>query len=615
MNHFLLPTPNQISQKTGFTVLPSQSLGIHIIGKNNDLFFSAQNLKNHLKKMANIETNIVSTFEENKLGINLKLEKTKENYQLDIAKNFVNIKASNTEGIFYGVQTLKQLITQYGLKIPQMSIKDSPAFQLRGYYHDITRSKVPTLDTLKELVERMSYYKLNHLQLYIEHTFAFQCLPELWAGKDPLTAEEILELDEFAQKHFVELVPSLSTFGHLYELIRLPKYEHLNELNINASDLPHSLKHRMAHYTLDVSQNESFEVVQKMLKEFIPLFKSKQFNICCDETFDLGKGKNAKLAEKVGKGQLYVNFLTKIIKEVQKYDLQPMFWGDIILHSPELIKKLPKDLIYLNWCYNGNPSEEPSKAFAKNKVKQVLCPGVAGWNNFMNAINIASANITKMTDFARKYRAIGILNTDWGDYGHVNMLANSFHGLILGAACSWSQKNPEPNYFDKAISNIEWQDKSGKLAGYLREIGDSLHYSIRSCYGWVNQCEWQTQVETKIRETSPVVYSKGKAKLQAILVKLIDMAQTSKHSQDMQEFIWSTRTLIWIQDLLLLKKRFEFKQKNIKPLITTDQAILEGLEITKAYEKLWRARNKESEMHHTRNTLIGICQKLESFNK
>ena len=48
----------------------------------------------------------------------------------------------------------------------------------------------------------------------------------------------------------------------------------------------------MAHYTLDASAPESLEFVRQMIDEFIPLFTSNKFNICCDETFDLGKGKN-----------------------------------------------------------------------------------------------------------------------------------------------------------------------------------------------------------------------------------------------------------------------------------------------------------------------------------
>jgi hypothetical protein len=617
MTTFLLPTPKSITKNRGVGSLSTHPLNIYIIGKNNNLLFTAQNLKAHLKNILHLDSQIITTIEESDSGINLQIGRTKESYQLDTHDSKIKIIANNEEGVFQGVQTLKQLLTQYGVNIPNFSIKDSPEFALRGFYHDVTRSKVPTLATLKELVVRMASYKLNHLQLYIEHTFAFQNIPELWVDKDPLTAEEILELDEFAAKHFVELVPSLSTFGHLYELLRIPKYEHLNELDIKGSEKSFSLKDRMAHYTLDVSQKESFAVVQKMLKEFIPLFKSKQFNICCDETFDLGKGKNLKLAEKVGSGRLYVDFLKKIMNEVKKYDLTPMFWGDIVLHSPELIKELPKDIIYLNWNYNGNPPEEPSKTFHKNKVTQVMCPGVGGWNHFMNNINNSSFNIQHMTDFARKYKALGILNTDWGDYGHVNMLANSIHGMALGASCSWSSKNPENEYFDTSLSLLEWQDNTGEIASLIRSAGDFNVYNIANCYAWVNknEFEWQIKKENMVKETNASVYVKNHNALQLIHSKLKKISLSNPHEQDLKEFIWSTRVLIWTQNIALLKKHYEFKQNKKTLIASLEDTITEGYLITNEYEKLWRARNKESELRHTRDIFIGICKKLDGLRK
>lgn len=614
---YLLPFPKSILQKKGVCSLITQPITIFLVGKENNFLFAAQNLKNHIKEILHLDAQIIATLKEENHGINLVNERIKDSYQLTTLGSKVKISSSNDQGIFNGVQTLKQLLTQYGTNIPQLTIKDSPAFALRGFYHDVTRSKVPTLKTLKELVVRMASYKLNHLQLYIEHTFAFQCFPDLWVDKDPLTAEEILELDEFAAKHFVELVPSLSTFGHLYELLRLPRFEHLNELDLKGSQLPFTLRDRMAHYTLDVSQKESFAVVQTMLKEFVPLFKSKQFNICCDETFDLGKGKNLKLAEKVGSGRLYIDFLKKIMNEVKKYDLTPMFWGDIVLHSPELIKELPKDIIYLNWSYREDPPEGPSQTFHKNKVTQVMCPGTSGWNHFMNNSNKASLNIQRMTDYARKYKALGILNTDWGDYGHVNMLANSMHGMALGASCSWSLKNPDNNYFDKAISLLEWQDKSGTLANLLRSVGDFNSYNIANCYGWASKFnfEWQIKKEEMVKNAKASDYIKNISTLKNLQNKLKNLSLSNTHEQDFKEFLWSTRILIWTQNVVLLKKRFEFKQKNIKTLSTIDEAIQEGYSITNEYEKLWRARNKESELRHTRDIFISVCHKLESLKR
>ena len=67
----------------------------------------------------------------------------------------------------------------------------------RGFYHDVTRGRVPKLSFLKKMADRMAYYKMNQLQLYIEHTFLFRDFSEIWRDDTPLTAEEIMELDHY----------------------------------------------------------------------------------------------------------------------------------------------------------------------------------------------------------------------------------------------------------------------------------------------------------------------------------------------------------------------------------------------------------------------------------
>ena len=169
----------------------------------------------------------------------------------------------------------------------------------------MTRGKVPTLETLKQLVDKLSHYKINQLQLYIEHSFAYKGFSEIWFDKDPLTAEEILLLDEYCRTKHIELVPSIAVFGHLYEVLRSESYKELCEIE-DGSDF--SFYDRMAHHTLDVSNEQSLVLVQKMIDEFLPLFTSNKFNIGCDETFDIGKGKSSILLSQFNEGQLYVDF-------------------------------------------------------------------------------------------------------------------------------------------------------------------------------------------------------------------------------------------------------------------------------------------------------------------
>ena len=88
-------------------------------------------------------------------------EKSGEDYEIWIKEDCIHIKAGGNEGAFYAIQTLRQLFVQD--RVPCLYIKDKPDFVYRGFYHDVTRGKVPTVDSIKSLIDDMAYYKLNSL--------------------------------------------------------------------------------------------------------------------------------------------------------------------------------------------------------------------------------------------------------------------------------------------------------------------------------------------------------------------------------------------------------------------------------------------------------------------
>lgn len=267
----LLPMPRKIENREGnFTIFYDTKI-ILDESCSFDILEEALNLKKEIFKKIKIMLPITKSFKKDINSIYLKkTEGRKESYEIEISKDGIVITGSDDAGLFYGIQTLKQIVRNSAPVIPNLYIKDEPSFDVRGFYHDITRGKVPTLDTLKELVDKASFYKINQLQLYIEHTFAFKDLSEMWLGADPLTAEEILILDEYCRKKHIELVPSLATFGHLYTLLTTKSYRHLCELEVK--DKPFTWYDRMAHHTIDVSNEESLKLIDKMIEEFIPLF-------------------------------------------------------------------------------------------------------------------------------------------------------------------------------------------------------------------------------------------------------------------------------------------------------------------------------------------------------
>ena len=209
---------------------------------------------------------------------------------------------------------------------------------------------------------------------------------------------------------------------------------------------PFSFWDRMQHHTVDVSGGRAIELIKAMIEEYMALFATDKFNICADETFDLGKGKSKPLADEKGVHRLYIDYVKELCEFLVAKGKKPMFWGDIICAQPELIKELPEETVCLTWGYAAEQREHEAKVMAEAGARQYLCPGVGGWNQWMNLVENSYKNIARMCGYARKYHAEGVLNTDWGDCGHINQPDFSLPGMIYGAVFSWGATGAENSF-------------------------------------------------------------------------------------------------------------------------------------------------------------------------
>jgi hypothetical protein len=618
---YLLPVPKELKENEGGFFIHRHCEIVLNADCNLEDFQSAALLKKEIKETLGLTLNINKAFIDKPKGCILlrRGNGEEEGYEIHITEEGIEISSADAAGLFYGVQTLRQIIRQSGVEIPALSIKDSPFFKNRGFYHDVTRGKVPTLVTLKELADRLSFYKINQLQLYIEHTFAFKNLSEVWVDKDPLTAEEIMELDKYCLERHIELVPSLSTFGHFYEVLNSKTYCHLSELEVDRK-APYSWIERMRHHTLDVSNDDSLKLVQEMLEEFVPLFTSNKFNICCDETFDLGKGKNKEMAEKVGEGRLYTDFLNKVIETAKKYDKEVMFWGDIILKHPENLSDIPKDVTCLNWAYHASVTEEGTRIIAESGFPQYVCPGVSGWNMLMNDMDNAFTNIKKMIGFGKNHKAIGVLNTDWGDYGHINLFGNSMPGMIYGASLSWNPDGSKDiDDSDKAISVLEFGNQAENIMTILRRL------SRQQPFNWQHLIFWMERDVVEKEFIDPIVDGVGKldhCKVSASYYKAIELEREltklagiiPEHRRlDMKEFVVSAEGIALTQAAYLAIKKYYYGIKEVE-LLVKPQTLASRLDYWLAeYCRLWRERNKESELEKITKSLMNLTDFLRNI--
>lgn len=405
-----------------------------------------------------------------------------QSYRLDVGRRAdgsasVVIVGGDADGLRYGVQTFRQLVRHSGPAVPVVHIEDAPVLPVRGYYLDVTRGRMPTLASLKALVDVLELHKYNQLQLYVEHTFRFDGLSQAWRGTGALGADDILELDEYCAKAGIELVPSISTFGHQYMALRTDRYAGLGEFPEQAGR-PFSLIERMEHHTLNPLMDESLALAKRLIDQYAPLFRSRRFNICADETFDLGKGRSADRAQAVGVGTLYAGYLTELCSYLEERGLQPMMWADIAVGHPQALERLRDKAILLNWQYEPDVDESRTALVASTGAVQYVCPAVHCWNALLPRIDTAWNNISRMAAYGAAHRAEGILVTDWGDCGHVNDPVMSLPGLCYGAQCGWNGGGDcGQAAVDRAIDRLEYGVEGGFVDALRRA-------SACTTFGW-----------------------------------------------------------------------------------------------------------------------------------
>ncbi len=397
-----------------------------------------------------------------------------QGYRLRISESGIDLVAGDASGAFYGVMTLVQMLRQSEGELPAGKIEDSPDFASRGVMLDISRSKVPTLETLFGLVDMLSGWKINHLELYTEHTFAYENHREVWAQASPITGEDILKLDAYCRERFVELVPNQNSFGHMHRWLELPRYNHLAECPDGFELKLHGHTRQMPPFSLNPTDRRSVELMDGLFSELLPHFSSEKFNVGCDETWDVGRGRSARAVEEKGVGRVYLDYLLEIHELVKRHGRTMHFWGDIIIQHPELVPELPRDAVVLEWGYEADhPFDEHGAEFARSGMPFFVCPGTSSWNAIAGRTSNSLVNIRSATENGLRHGAIGVLNTDWGDNGHTQYLPVSYLGFAAGAALSWCHETSRNEEFISALDLHAFRDEARVMGTLSHDLGNA----------------------------------------------------------------------------------------------------------------------------------------------
>ncbi len=427
-----------------------------------------------------------------------------EAYRLTVRDGSIELAFGSASGQRYAHQVLDQLRARSG-EIPNCRIDDSPDFATRGYMLDVSRDRVPARACLERLVSRLSALRYNHLQLYIEHTFAYTGHEPVWRAASPLTANDVAWLDRLCSDHGIELAANQNTFGHMERWLRHEPYR-------MRAECPDGFEQagRRRPPTALAPTPENAEFALSLLRELLPHFTSRRVNIGCDEVWELGQGASAAQVAARGKPAVFVEHLRRIAEPLLADGYQVQFWADMLQKAPEAAAPLADaGAVAAIWGYEAPSQVDLSRvdfdsmpesireaareyltvsargfgprleSFAAAGFRTWLVPGTSGWNSLVGRHQNACGNLLDAVESGLAHGAEAVLVTEWGDNGHMQPPFATLPALAYGGGVTWCRAS-NGDLSDAALADAvstlvgDESDHFGRSLIELGSIADTL---------------------------------------------------------------------------------------------------------------------------------------------
>ena len=507
----LIPAPREYSASNSLSL--SQGVSI-VTGKDPDDRFSADDLQKRLQE-AGVRFRkghggvLIELMRASSPGAARLLEGThlaitsdvqEQGYVIVPTKRGLAVIAETSTGLFYGAQTLKQMICGNGdsAALDRATIRDWPAMRYRGLSDDLSRGPFPTLAFQEKQIRTLAAYKVNVYSPYFENTLQYESNPLPAASGGSMSPEEVGTLVAYARQYHITIIPEQEAFGHLHHVLIYEKYTPLAETPMGSVLAP--------------GQPGSLDLIQQWFGEIATNFPGPFLHIGADETFDLGRGQTKAAVEQQGLGKVYVDFLTQIHERLAPLHRRLLFWGDIAVNDPQEVTRLPKDMIAVAWDYAPKPNGYMNwlQPYLSAGIETWVAPGVSDWSRVYPDNGLAMANIQRFTSDGQTAHSTGQLNTVWNDDGET-LFVNDWYGVLFGAAAGWQRGTSSIEQFQAAYGQVFHGDYTGNVNDAQKDIiavYDLLHRANidenTDALYWVDP--WSSEGQAIAKQLRPVVH-------------------------------------------------------------------------------------------------------------
>lgn len=364
-----------------------------------------------------------------------------EGYVLLVGPDGVTVLGETPRGRYYGIVSLAQLVRMEKRSVvaPAVEVVDRPLQKVRGITDDVSRGQISTIDDFRRIIRLLARYKMNTYAPYLEDMLIFPNHPAIGKGRGALTLAELKDLDTYARRHHVELIPIFQTLGHWENILLLPEYRHLAEFP--------------GAHTLNVSDERVYALLDEMIGAVAKHTSSPWFHMGADESWDVGLGANKARVAASNIATVHAEHYHRVAEIIRKHGKRPMMYGDVILDHPAILPQLPKDMVVVDWQYWAGERYPSAVTFRDAGVPFIVSPAVYNFTGpFPNYVH----TLINIRNFALEgYRngALGLLTSNWNDNGGEALRVLNDYGYAWTGALAWNPERAEVDSFSAAFFN------------------------------------------------------------------------------------------------------------------------------------------------------------------
>jgi hexosaminidase len=413
----------------------------------------------------------------------LSKKKALQGYQLAATADQVVIRAKGEAGLYYGTQTLLQIIKEgpKGDMVPGIEITDWPDISERGAHYD-TKHHQDKREYVESFIRELARYKINMLVWEWEDKFEYPSHPEIGAP-GAFTMQEMQEITRYARKYHVQVVPLVQGLGHVSFILKWPQHSHLREI-------------AASNWEFCPLKEGSYDLLFDLWEDAIEATPGSEYiHIGSDETYELGLCEQCQLkSEEIGRSGLYTLFTNKAGKHLKTKGRKTMCWerpmGWTVSKSPAKgiapVKNLvltesysyetadfkyareAKEMGYELFTYDPNPGVVPLMVPYMFTIRE-------GGKTMDGSLENSSKHLISST---KSGYFDGMINTSWDDAGLHNQ--SWMMSFINSAEWSWSAGNPSLEVFIHNFFMNYYGEGSRNMGELYSLLNEASYYYYES---------------------------------------------------------------------------------------------------------------------------------------